>query len=74
MKLVGSPLAELSVGTMAGVTGGILSGGNPLAALAAAGISSASSFLLKLASAHQSDERRSLKVRKDIICNISNNI
>ena len=38
MKLVGSPLAELSVGTMAGVAGGILSGGNPMAALIAAGV------------------------------------
>lgn len=74
MKLVGSPLAELSVGTMAGVTGGILSGGNPLAALIAAGVGSTSSFLLKLASAHRSDDRRATKARKDIICNISNSM
>jgi len=59
---------------MAGLTGGLLSGGNPIAALTAASIGSASSFLVKLASAHQSDERCSLKVRKDTICNISNNI
>jgi hypothetical protein len=57
---------------MGGVTGGLLSGGNPIAALTVAGIGLVSSFLVKLASAHQSDERRSLKVRKDTICNISN--
>ncbi len=74
MKLVGSPIAELTVGTMAGVTGGILSGGNPLAALIAAGLGSTSSFLLKLALDHQSDDRRAKKARRDIICNISNSI
>lgn len=74
MKLVSNPLAELSVGTMAGVTGGVLSGGEPFPALVASGVGSVSAFLLKLASAHQSDERRSLKVQKDVICRISNEI
>jgi len=70
-KLVSSPVAELSVATMAGFTGGLFSGGNPSVALASSGIASVSSFLLKLANAHQSPERLASKRRKDIICSIS---
>ncbi|MFA0005121.1 hypothetical protein AB4422_17290 [Vibrio splendidus] len=70
-KLVGSPVAELSVATMAGFTGGLFSGGNPTVALASSGIASVSSFLLKLANTHQSPERLATKKRKDIICSIS---
>lgn len=71
MKLVSNPLAELSVGTMAGFTGGLFSGGNPSITLASSGIASVSSFLLKLANAHQAPERLATKKRKDIICSIS---
>lgn len=74
MKLVSAPFAELSIGTMAGVTTGLLSGAGPLGSLAVAGITSVSTFLLKLASAHQSDDRRVLMSRKDIICNISSSL
>ena len=74
MKLVSSPFAELSVGTIAGIAGGMISGGTPLATLAAAGTGTVSAFIMKLASAHQSKERQDKKIRKDIICKITTSL